>query len=178
MQENQVKLINNLLSGITTNLGNTLEDLSFKHPVLLVFLRHFGCVFCLEGLRDISKKRQSFIDKGIKIVFVHLADDKTAIEYFEKYNLQGIEYISDPECNIYSRFGLTKGSFTQLYGLQVMLRGFEATLLKGNKFSLKQIGDGFQMPGIFLLKDGKIRDSFVHNKISDKPDYIQLTDCC
>jgi hypothetical protein len=37
------------LSLIKTNKGNSISDLSDQSPVLLVFLRHFGCVF-LQGI--------------------------------------------------------------------------------------------------------------------------------
>ena len=34
--------------------------------------------------------------------------------------------------------------------------------------------DGHQMPGVFLLRDGKIVRSFRHRNISDQPDYLKL----
>ena len=33
------------------------------------------------------------------------------------------------------------------------------------------LGDGFQMPGVFSLKNGKIYAAFRHKYSSDKPDY-------
>ena len=80
MQDIQLELKQNLLASIKTNKGKTLEELSLVQPVMLIFLRHFGCIFCREAMQDISRKRQNFIDKGIRIVFVHLADDETADE--------------------------------------------------------------------------------------------------
>lgn len=148
-----------------------------EHPLLVVFLRHFGCVFCKEALNDLSKKNASLDLKGIKLVFVHMADDKTAADYFSQYNFNNYYSVADPECQIYEKFGLTKGSFGQLFGLTVMIRGVQANL-EGNRWSLKQIGDGFQMPGIFLINQGKIEESFIHDKVSDKPDYDNLISCC
>ena len=60
------------LSIIKTNKGNTLSDLSDQSPILIVFLRHFGCVFCKESMFDISKKKQQFSKEGIKVVLVHM----------------------------------------------------------------------------------------------------------
>jgi peroxiredoxin len=163
---------------IRTNKGNSISDLSDQSPVLLVFLRHFGCVFCKESLNDISQNKTKFESEGIKVVLVHMADNKTAESYFKKYNITKTEHVSDPECKSYAAFGLIKGSFSQLYGLKTWLRGFELAATKQMIRSTTQIGDGFQMPGIFLIKDGKVIDSFIHNSVADKPDYQSFIEVC
>jgi len=166
-----------ILQETKTSEGISLYDLSMKSPLMVVFLRHFGCIFCKEALKDLSSKKAMLELKGIKLVFAHMSDDKTAQAYFTDYDLGDFYTISDPDCKAYSDFGLTKGSFGQLFGLTVMIRGVQANM-NGNAFSLKQIGDGFQMPGIFLINEGVIEDSFIHNKVSDKPDYENLISCC
>lgn len=82
----------------------------------------------------------------------------------EKYPpcLQGINYgyvdhINDPHCELYRSFGLTKGSFWHLLGPAVWLRGFQA-LLNGHRGGKLQ-GDGLQMPGLFLVSEGRIINS-------------------
>jgi hypothetical protein len=40
------------------------------------------------------------------------------------------------------------------------------------------MGDGFQMPGVFVITDGAIRESFIHKIVSDQPDYEDLLQCC
>ena len=40
------------------------------------------------------------------------------------------------------------------------------------------IGDGFQMPGAFMIQNGQIQDSFVHQSVSDQPDYDKMLNCC
>ena len=162
---------------IPTNSGKTLGELSREKPVLLVFLRHFGCIFCREAMKDIAAKRKSFEEKNIHIVLVHMADNETAESYFKNYKLDGINYISDPECRYYAAFGLVKGSFNQLFGLKNWLRGIEVTV-KGTPVSLKQIGDGFQMPGIFMIRGGRVVDSYIHKSAADRPDYDNIISCC
>ncbi len=166
------------LSQIKTNQGISLLDLSNKGPVLLVFLRHFGCIFCREAMKDLAKNRNAIEKRGVQIVFVHMSDKITADSYFNDYGLQGVQHVADPECDIYEQFGLLKGNFNQLYGLQIWLRGIQSTVLEGNSFSFKQIGDGLQMPGVFYILNGKIREQFVHSRISDRPNYLDLIDCC
>ena len=168
----------NSLELMVTATGESLAALSDVTPVLIVFLRHFGCVFCRESLHDISKKRRTIESKGIKIVLVHMSDNETAEIYFKKFNLKNIAHISDPECKIYASFGLLKGSFSQLFGLKTWIRGFEVAATKQILPTIYKIGDGLQMPGIFLLKNATIVGSFIHKTASDKPNYENLIAVC
>lgn len=166
------------LQEIKTNKNRSLLEASKTRPVLLVFLRHFGCIFCREAMKDLSKNRSNIESRGVSIIFVHMSDESTADNYFSDYGLEEIEHISDPGCQVYSKFGLLKGSFNQLYGLQIWLRGIQTTVVEGTSFSLKQIGDGLQMPGVFYILDGVIREEYVHSRVSDRPNYLDLINCC
>ena len=162
---------------MSTNLGRTIAELSDSQPVMIIFLRHFGCTFCREALAEISLKRENIAASGTKLIFVHMADQETAEQYFTRYNLEGVEDVSDPDCNFYALFGLVKGKVTQLMGLRVWMRGFQAGVVEGHGLG-KLMGDSFQMPGIFLLQNRIIRDQYIHKLSSDKPDYEKLTECC
>ncbi|MBK8043166.1 MAG: AhpC/TSA family protein [Haliscomenobacter sp.] len=166
-----------ILGSMITNTGDSLMAWSARQPVLLVFLRHFGCTFCREALSDISKRQEEIERQGTKIIFVHMTDEATAEAYFQKYDLAGAVHISDPECRYYQAFGLVKGNFTQLFGLATWIRGFSAGVVSGHGIG-PQIGDGFQMPGVFVIQDGSIKGSFVHELASDRPDYLNLVKCC
>jgi peroxiredoxin len=166
------------LSVIKTNKGNSLAELSDQSPVLLVFLRHFGCVFCKDSMHEISKRKEKFKKEGIKIVLVHMSDYATATSYFKKFNIQDLEQVSDEDCKYYAAFGLVKGSFSQLFGLKTLIRGFEIAATKQMLPGLIRIGDGLQMPGIFLIKDGTIIDSFIHLNVADKPNYDSFLEVC
>lgn len=160
-----------------TNEGDSLFELSHDKPVLLVFLRHFGCTFCREALEELSNKREKLKTDGVELVFVHMADNDTAEKYFKRYKLEGCRYISDPDCVWYQRFGLVKGNFNQLFGLNVWMRGIQAGVIQGHGIG-SYVGDGFQMPGVYMIQQACVREKFVHNKVSDKPDYEQLAACC
>ncbi len=161
-----------ILEVIFTNEENDLYNLSQKNVILLVFLRHFGCTFCREALDDIQKIKDKLKASNIKLLFVHMADNKLAEKYFEQYNLAGVEHISDPDMSLYEYFGLTAGTFRQLYGLKVWLRGFKVlnygVQLKASTSKLKQ------MPGVFMLEKGRITNSFVHRYTAHRPDYLDI----
>ena len=166
-----------VMESMQTSDSSNLWHRSFEHPVLLVFLRHFGCTFCREALADIAKIKDKIESTGIKIIFVHMTEDKIAERYFQRYELAGAVHISDPTCKFYAKFGLVKGNFTQLFGLQSWIRGFQAGVLDGHGVGA-QLGDGFQMPGVFVIREGKVAESFIHKLASDRPDYAQLAECC
>ncbi|MEM1328209.1 MAG: peroxiredoxin-like family protein [Bacteroidota bacterium] len=166
-----------LMAEMKIQNGHSLMELSYHQPVLLVFLRHFGCTFCREALADIAKQRSEIETLGIKIVLVHMSNTKLAERYFTRYDLSGVDHVSDPECRFYAGFGLTKGTFNQLFGLKSWARGFQAGILEGH-FIGNQLGDGFQMPGIFVISHGEVQSSFIHREASDRPDYYSLVQCC
>ncbi|MEL6989846.1 MAG: AhpC/TSA family protein, partial [Bacteroidota bacterium] len=105
------------------------------------------------------------------------SDFQTADKYFEEYNLNGITHISDPNCYFYKSFGLMKGSFKQLFGLKSWMRGYDAGVRKGVGIG-KMLGDGFQMPGVFVIDKKEVREQFIHKYPSDRPDYENLISCC
>lgn len=161
---------------IQTNRGESLKELSDRNKVMLVFLRHFGCTFCREALADIHRKREEIENEGVIIVLVHQIGDKQADELLRLYHLEDIHRISDPNLEIYHAFNLNRATFKQHYGLRVMIRGFVAGLIKGHMLGPEQ-GDGWQMPGVFILREGKIIDKYIHEYVSDRPDYSELSAC-
>ncbi len=167
---------NNLTQNMITNQGLSVYEISNKSDVLLIFLRHFGCTFCKEALEELSTLINSHKLRSAELVLVHMSTDEIASNYFEKYNLHNHPRVSDPECKFYTKFGLIKGTFNQLFGFRSWIRGIEAGIIKGHGFGM-QIGDGFQMPGVFLLSGGRVVSEFKHKYASDKPDYLKMINC-
>ena len=169
--------IEEVLSSMITNRGNNLRDLSLRQPVMLIFLRHFGCTFCRTALAEISEKRKDIEAMGSRLVFVHMADNIVADSYFNRYNLDGAEHISDPTCQRYAEFGLFRGKFKQLFGLSTWIKGFQRGVMEGHSIG-QRLGDDFQMPGVFVLRDDQIMEQYIHKLASDNPDYVKLAECC
>lgn len=168
-----------ILEEMQTNFGENFYSLTFENPVMLVFLRHFGCVFCKAAMVDIAEKRAEIESGGVKIVFVHMSDTKTAEAYFDKFKLPNIRFVNDAGKKFYRAFGLVRGSFTQLFGLQTWIKGYQINRKQQlQQESGQHLGDSFQMPGVFLLRNGEIVERFIHQKASDRPDYGKLAACC
>lgn len=164
---------------VSATSGENLNEMAENQPVMLVFLRYFGCSFCREAISDISRRRDFFEKKGFRVVFVHMAPDgATAEKFFKKYRLFPVDHISDPEKRYYQAFGLGRGTPQQLFGLMNWIRGFQATVLEGHgaepDFENHDLGDGFQMPGVFVLFKGEILRSYIHRYAHDRPDYEKI----
>jgi len=166
-----------LLNLFETNHQDSLQILSDNQPVMLVFLRHFGCTFCKETLWFINKLRPEIEAKGTKIVLVHMHDEIKAAKELIGYNLADLDRISDPESLLYKGFILKRGTLSQVLGIKVWLRGVYLWITKGAFVSSPQGVDTFQMPGIFLIYQGEIIKQYIHMTAADIPPYLDLATC-
>lgn len=155
--------------------GRSVWDLSHEAPLLIVFLRHLGCTFCREALADIRDQRRTIEATGHRIVLVHMVERDIAHNSLERYGLGDAHQISDPDASLYSAFELRRGTLGQLFGWRSWARGFAAGVLRGHGVGPLR-GDGLQMPGAFVVHQGRIVRAFRHRHASDRPDYCALAD--
>lgn len=161
------------LDQYTTQDGRSLAQLSQERPVLLVLLRHLGCTFCRETLADLAAQRREIEEQGAQIVFVHMGEDEKTRYLFERYRLDDIPRISDPEAQLYRALGLQRASLMQIYGPGMWRYTVQSILLDGHGMG-QIVGDRFQMPGVFLIHDDAVTGGFRHQRISDHPDYLSI----
>jgi hypothetical protein len=90
----------------------------------------------------------------------------------QKYGLHHAHRFSDPDCRLYQAFGLHRGRFKQLFSVDVVVRGLRA-ILRGHGIG-KLAGDGFRMPGAFVLIDGNVVVAQRATSAADQPDYRLL----
>jgi hypothetical protein len=153
--------------------GRSIDQLSSGRSVLVVFLRHSGCTFCREALADLRRQRKGLDDAGVLPVLVHMGDEASGRAFFAEYGLDDVPRISDPHCQLYRAYGLQRGRIGQLLGPSVWWRGFKAAILAGHAVGPPG-GDGFQMPGTFLVREGKIIREYRNETAADRPDYCEL----
>jgi peroxiredoxin len=164
-----------VLGRYRTESGRTLLELLDESPLLLIFLRHFGCSFCRQTLDDVSRIRAEIEKRGIRPVFVHLGSPERAKPYFDYYHLSDVERVSDPEASLYtcSVFQLQrKNVFSNLLVPAVWKAWLLGAVRKHGIGMIKEDGD--QMPGIFYLRERVIVRAFRYKTIADEPDYLKL----
>lgn len=153
--------------------GQKIDDLSREKPVLVVFLRHFGCTFCREALADLRVQRSRIEAAGVGIALVHMSPDDEAAAFFARYGLDDVARFSDPGRALYRRFELRRGTLGQMFGWAVWRRAARALVADGHGVGMLA-GDGFQMPGAFLVLNGKIVREYRHDTAASRPDYCKL----
>lgn len=158
-----------------TQGGESLAEMCQRGPLLLIFLRHFGCTFCREALADVAARRAAIVDGGTQVAFVHLGSEQEAAPVFARYGLSDVARVTDPDAQFYRAFELRRGRAGQILGVGVWWRGFKAFLrgyLPG-----RWVGDVLRMPGAFLVYRGEILRAYRHATVADRPDYESLAAC-
>lgn len=139
-----------------------LQSFYAERKLILIFLRHFGCVFCKE---QVSALR---MHDSLNAVFVSMGSPEEAQEFKTKMRSPHT-FLCDPDRKLYEAFGLGRAETKQVFSPKVFSRGFGATL-RGH-FVGMPIGDPWQMPGVFLVEtDGTTSWEYRSVDASDNPD--------
>jgi hypothetical protein len=163
------------LASIRAESGVSLLALAETSPVLLVFLRHFGCSFCRQTLSDVGSLRPELEARGVRPVFVHLGTPERAKPYFEYYGLADVERISDPDAVIYQHplFALARTHpLSHLFNARVWVAWLKGALFAYGIGTIRE--DAHQMPGLFYLKGPLVVRRYRYRTIADEPDYLKL----
>jgi hypothetical protein len=144
-------------------------------PTLLVFLRHFSCIFCREMVRDVMAAASS--DQTYPgVLMVCQGDLAEADTFFGKY-APTAPVVCDPSKTFYDGLKLGHGTFAQMFGPRVWACGIRATV-KGNTIGnpvAKPVGDPWTMPGVFLVDTtGAILWQHTFQHAGDHPDWQRI----
>ena len=106
-----------------------------------------------EASEQLAADRDELSVSGIKLAVGHMSTSASAANMLARYGLDEIDHFSDPDCRLFRAFDLARGSLWQVLGPDVWLRALPALA----KYGLGQIeGDGFQLGGAFLIRNGKV----------------------
>jgi peroxiredoxin len=136
-----------------------LESLYADRRLVLVFLRHCGCIFAKEQVSDLR------FHPNLNIAFVSMGNLEQTRDFRER-SRSPHSMIVDPDRELYRAFGLGRGEGKQLFSPKTFARGFGATL-RGHWVG-KPVGDPWQMPGVFLIEpDGTVSWEYRSVHIAD-----------
>ncbi len=155
--------------------GRSLLELVDASPILLIFLRHFGCSFCRQTLDDIAKIREKIQARGVQPVFVHLGSPERAKPYFDYYQLSDAERISNPDGSLYAYplFHLPRTQPLSHFLIPAVWKGWLQGAIRDHGIGMIH-EDAHQMPGLFFLRERKVVRSYRYRAISDRLDYLKL----
>lgn len=122
-----------------------LSRLYEERPLVLVFLRHCGCLFAKQQVAELR------FHPHLNIAFVTMGTLEQT-QSFRERSKSPHPMIADPGRALYQAFGLGRGEGKQVFNIRTFARGFGATL-RGHWVG-KPVGDPWQMPGVFLIGRG------------------------
>jgi hypothetical protein len=163
------------LDAAVTGVGlmpGRLRDQLEGGPQLLVFLRHFGCVFCREtvaDLRAIAEKNPDYPP----VLFFFVGSPTEGRAFMRRY-WPGARAVADPEKRLYAAFGVERGNLRQLFGPGVWA-GRRRARGKGNHQG-KRSGDIWMMPGCFLVDGPRILWAHEYAHAADHPNFASIPD--
>jgi len=119
-----------------------LRDRLLGRPGVLVFLRHFGCVFCREQVARLNE------DPALPVTYITLGSSSEAARHESSLHSPH-QFLADPDRQVYRYFGLERASIKQLFGPDVVKRGFEA-VRNGTRGGFVPTADPIQLGGAFV----------------------------
>jgi hypothetical protein len=144
-----------------------LRDQLQDGPTLLVFLRHFGCIFCREAIGDIRAVAESRDDFPPVLFFAQAGP--TESRAFLRRFWPTARVVSDPDLELYDAFGVGRASVLKALGPSV-LRASARARAKGHEGG-KRSGDIWRMPGAMVADGERILWRYQPQHAADHPDF-------
>lgn len=154
-------------------LPEPLAAMQERGPVLLIFLRHFGCTFCRETLATVAERRAAIESAGAQVAFVHMSSPGEATRWFEHYGVGDLVRISDPERALYRQFDLEQSTLAELAHPRIWWPWVRTAIVKGH--GVGAAGPNWrQLTGVFVLHRGRVLAAVRHRNSAAHPDYVAL----
>lgn len=163
--------------------GSPVELSSFwqMRPVVITFLRHYGCQFCREFVLTLRQAYPDFVGRGMGVVVIGQGSPAQAQHFSMIYKLP-FPILADPQREAYAAWGLGEGAWSDIahpaVGVRMMQQAARGNFpgigehvrgLVGGGVSLKQFG------GTFVVdRGGAIRYAHVATPIYKVPAIDEL----
>lgn len=142
-------------------------------PLIVTFMRHFGCSFCREHLAALSSADGDVRAAGGETVAIFQYDAEATKSFCDGRSVP-FSCLGDPGREAYTEIGLGRGSLRQLMGWQVVRRGRAAYRAGGGQGG-SEGGSIALMPGTFVLdRRGHITLAHYSRSAADNPDVSVL----
>jgi len=116
-----------------------LEDQWRDRPAVVVWLRHFGCIYCREQTAELRDAKNDIGSLGARLVFVGNGGPQQAKAFRDQF-APGCTVLTDPELASYRAIGARSGLYKTLgphtwgAALRAFRRGARQTSVQGHPF--------------------------------------------
>lgn len=157
------------VTGVGLSPG-TLRDQLGEDLTLLVFLRHFGCMFCRETVTDLRAASES--NAAFPPVLFFTQSSATEGRAFLRRYWPQARAVADPELSFYDLFDVRRASFVEALGPKVIAARSRA-VRKGLENGPRS-GDIWRMPGVFAVANEEIVWAHRASHAADHPDFGRI----
>ena len=136
-----------------------LGSLWASRPAVLVFLRHYGCIFCREHVAQLREHEEAFRAKGAALAAIGLGDRLYAREFSKQTSIQ-FPLLIDEKREAYEKAELRSANLLHLLKSDYA-KSWKRAKAAGHQ-QQKLLGrNPFQLGGSFVFGPGDI-DRFAH----------------
>ncbi len=151
-------------------MPGSLRDQIGDAPTLLIFLRHFGCIFCRETLADVRAAREEKASFPPPLFFFQ--GRPTEGRALLRSHYPDARAVADPGADLYEAFGVGRGGLLKMFGPGVWT-GRSRAAGKGHTQGPSG-ADVFRMPGLFLAHGAEVVWAHDYRDAGDRPDYDRV----
>jgi peroxiredoxin len=156
----------------------SLFELWKNHTAILIFLRHFGCIFCRRHAKEVWNEREKYEKNGAKINFIGNGAPFMIKAFKEELEIEEAPIFTDPSLNSFKAAGFKRG-FLAALGPRVVINAAKA-LAEGHAqggLYKKEQGDLWQLGGILVVKsNGTPAYQFISQAAGDfSPEQDEVT---
>jgi peroxiredoxin len=131
-----------------------LSDRWSERPLIVAFMRHFGCPFCREHLIQLSRNHEQICAAGGDVIAIFQYRAEPTASFCHSRGVP-FECLGDPNRASYAAVGLDRGERREY--LSLALVGPLLRAARVGAFPSKPQGDVAQRPGTFVVgRDGRV----------------------
>jgi peroxiredoxin len=149
--------------------GVQLSSFWRERPVVLVFLRYFGCPFCQMHVVKLREDQELFQLAGAVVVLIGQGSPEEGAGFCRRKHLP-FPCLLDGDKSAYRAYGLRRRNLAVVVSPHIVGPFVRANLNPETRQRGLEGGDFFQMPGTFVVdREGVVRLAHRNRTIADSP---------
>ena len=135
--------------------------------IVIIFLRHFGCIACRGHLDKIWSQRESLKKRNINIVFIGNGSVEAMKQFKKELGYENVPIFTDPSLESFDACGMNNG-IQYLFSLKTIKNGYKLFKEGYTQGNIKDSGYHKQMGGVVAFRSpGKLIYRFVAESLGD-----------
>jgi len=147
-----------------------LRDRWREGPLVVMFMRHFGCAFCREHLIKMGKALKDFEAAGAQVVAIFQYSAEATRDFCEGRKVP-FECLGDPKREAYQQVEVGKGTRDQVLGRNIAGKYLKTMFRSRVVGSINApVEEMLQLPGTFVVgTDGRVLFAHYAVNSADNP---------